>query len=209
MLKFYTIFVCFFNPDSLLFGSVPVGDSAMIAFNLNSNSSRDINITGFFNREGSYTLEHALPFILSPYSSESIMVKFKPNSNGFFKDTLHIRSDTDTSRIAQLLILFGHADTTALSITEEFTANEFVLEQNYPNPFNPSTTIYYSIPELSFVTLKVYDVLGSEVITLVNEEKPVGTYEITWHATNLPSGVYFYRLQAGSFAETKKMVLMK
>jgi hypothetical protein len=86
---------------------------------------------------------------------------------------------------------------------------EFSLKQNYPNPLNPSTKIKYSIPDLSFVTLKVYDVLGSEVATLVNEEKPVGTYEITWTVDNLPSGIYFYRLQAGSFVETKKMVLMK
>jgi hypothetical protein len=62
---------------------------------------------------------------------------------------------------------------------------------------------------MEFVTLKVYDVLGSEVITLVNEEKPIGNYEVKWNAGNLPSGTYFYRLQAGDFIETKKMVLMK
>jgi hypothetical protein len=85
----------------------------------------------------------------------------------------------------------------------------FGLEQNYPNPFNPATTIRYQIPELSFVTLKVHDVLGSEITTLVNEEKPTGTYELTWYADNLPSGIYFYKLQAGNFVETKKMVLIK
>ena len=84
-----------------------------------------------------------------------------------------------------------------------------MLLGNYPNPFNPTTTIKYQISELSFVTLKVYDVLGSEVITLVNEEKPTGVYEITWYAEDLPSGIYFYRLQAGFFVETKKMVLIK
>jgi hypothetical protein len=87
--------------------------------------------------------------------------------------------------------------------------NEFKLLQNYPNPFNPSTTISYSIPELSFVTLKVYDVLGSEIATLVNEEKPIGNYEVVFDASNYSNGIYFYRLQAGSFVETKKMVLMK
>ena len=86
---------------------------------------------------------------------------------------------------------------------------EYALSQNYPNPFNPTTTIKYSIPKLSFVTIKIYDVLGSEVATLVNEEKPAGTYELTWNAANLPSGVYFYQLKAGSFVETKKMILMK
>jgi len=85
----------------------------------------------------------------------------------------------------------------------------FNLEQNYPNPFNPSTTINYQIPTLSIVSLKVYDVLGNEIVTLVNEEKPAGSYEVEFDAISLPSGVYFYRLQAGSFVETKKMVLMK
>ncbi|NNG27336.1 MAG: T9SS type A sorting domain-containing protein, partial [Ignavibacteriaceae bacterium] len=85
----------------------------------------------------------------------------------------------------------------------------FLLKQNYPNPFNPITKIKYQIPELSFVTLKVYDVLGSEVATLVNEEKPVGNYEIKFNGIGLTSGIYFYQLRAVSFVETKKMVFMK
>jgi len=85
----------------------------------------------------------------------------------------------------------------------------FALEQNYPNPFNPSTTISYSVPEIEFVTLKVYDVLGSEVATLINEEKELGSYEVEFNASDLTSGIYFYRLQAGSFVETKKMILFK
>jgi hypothetical protein len=87
--------------------------------------------------------------------------------------------------------------------------NYFALDQNYPNPFNPSTTISYSVPETEFVTLKVYDVLGNEIASLVNEEKPAGKYEVDFNGAELSSGIYFYRLQAGSFIETKKMVLMK
>jgi hypothetical protein len=94
-------------------------------------------------------------------------------------------------------------------INDSKQISEFVLSQNHPNPFNPSTTINYQIPELSFVTLKVYDVLGNEVGTLVNEEKPIGNYEVEFDAISLTSGIYFYKLQAGSFVETKKMVLMK
>ena len=86
---------------------------------------------------------------------------------------------------------------------------KYELNQNYPNPFNPSTTIKYQIPELSFVIVKVYDVLGGEVATLVNEEKPIGNYEVEFDATGLSSGIYFYRLKAGDFVETKKMILMK
>jgi hypothetical protein len=85
----------------------------------------------------------------------------------------------------------------------------FKLTQNYPNPFNPSTTIKYSIPELSRVTLKVFNVLGEEVTTLVNEEEIAGNYSIEFNASSLPSGVYFYRLQAGDFTSVRKMILLK
>jgi arabinogalactan endo-1,4-beta-galactosidase len=92
----------------------------------------------------------------------------------------------------------------------------FELNQNYPNPFNPSTKIKYEIPGVistgernAFVTLKVYDVLGNEVSTLVSEEKSAGKYSVNFAAKNLPSGVYFYRLTVGNFADTKKMMLLK
>ncbi len=92
---------------------------------------------------------------------------------------------------------------------DETLPEEFVLHQNYPNPFNPSTTFRYSIPQTSKVVIKVYDILGNEIATLMDEEKPVGTYELTWNAENLPSGVYFYQLKAGEYINTKKMILLK
>ena len=87
--------------------------------------------------------------------------------------------------------------------------DEFSLSQNYPNPFNPATKVRYSIPHSSNVFINVFDILGNEVKILVNELKPAGTYEIEFEAANLPSGIYFYKLQAGSFVETKKMILLK
>jgi len=86
---------------------------------------------------------------------------------------------------------------------------EFILHQNYPNPFNPMTNIGFRIVEFGFVSLKIYDVLGTEITVLVNEVKPAGSYEVEYNASNLPSGVYFYQLNAGSFIETKKMILLK
>ena len=86
---------------------------------------------------------------------------------------------------------------------------EFALMQNYPNPFNPSTVISYQLPVSSKVTLKVFDVLGNEIATLVNEEKPAGVYEINFNSNKLASGVYLYKLQAGGFTETRKMILMR
>jgi hypothetical protein len=95
------------------------------------------------------------------------------------------------------------------SISESSQPGEFYLSQNYPNPFNPSTSLQYAIGNQQFVTLKVFDLLGREVASLVNEEKPAGSYEINFNASELPSGVYFYQLQAGAFLETKKMLLLK
>lgn len=86
---------------------------------------------------------------------------------------------------------------------------DFALLQNYPNPFNPSTTINFSVPSSEFVILKVYDVIGNELATLVNEEKPAGSYEVNFNTSKLSSGIYFYRIQAGSFVETKKMILIR
>ena len=103
-----------------------------------------------------------------------------------------------------------------------FYPERFLLSQNYPNPFNPTTTITYQIPQARFVTLKVYDLLGREVTTLVNEEKPAGSYKVQFNShsgevRNLTSGIYFYQLKAGDpstssgqvYSETKKMILLR
>ncbi|MCU0342612.1 MAG: T9SS type A sorting domain-containing protein [Ignavibacterium sp.] len=89
------------------------------------------------------------------------------------------------------------------------TPSDFELEQNYPNPFNPSTLISYSIPQNSFVTLKVYDVIGNEVATLVNQSQSAGKYEVRFDASNLSNGVYMYSIKTDNFTSTKKMILMK
>ena len=92
---------------------------------------------------------------------------------------------------------------------ENIIPDNFELSQNYPNPFNPVTTIQYSIPQRSNVTLKVYDMLGNEIAILVSEEKDRGAYSINFDASGLASGIYLYRIQAGSFVETKKMILLR
>ena len=97
------------------------------------------------------------------------------------------------------------------------TTSHFSLEQNYPNPFNPSTTISFSLPSKSYVSLKVFDVLGREVAVFLSEELPPGVHSRQWNAQGFPSGVYFYRLQArhadggqaGTYVETKKLLLLR
>jgi hypothetical protein len=87
--------------------------------------------------------------------------------------------------------------------------NNFVLMQNFPNPFNPTTTIRFDVPKTGFVSLKIYDVLGNEVTTLVNENLNPNTYEVSWDANRFASGIYFYKLVSGSFVDVKKMILVK
>ena len=111
--------------------------------------------------------------------------------------------------------IINYSSLTITSIDEEGeTPTEFTLEQNYPNPFNPTTKIKYTIPSIvksqsSSVSLKVYDILGNKVAELVNENKPVGEYEILFDASELPSGIYLYQLRAGDFIESRKMILIK
>ena len=115
--------------------------------------------------------------------------------------------------LVPVIVKIGTA--TGLLNTEEDLPTEFSLKQNYPNPFNPSTTIKYSIPNnietlnATFVQIKVYDVLGKEVATLVNKEQSAGSYSIVFDAKELPSGIYIYSMQAGEFTSSRKFILMK
>ena len=86
---------------------------------------------------------------------------------------------------------------------------EYKLAQNYPNPFNPSTTIQYSVPEQSMVTITIYDAIGKEIEQLFSGEKSAGTYSVQWNAANYSSGIYFYKLSADKFVQVKKMLLLK
>jgi hypothetical protein len=103
--------------------------------------------------------------------------------------------------LSQMITSVGRLSTDLLT--------HFSLGQNYPNPFNPATTISFSLPSTSFVSLKVFDALGREVGVLLSEKLPAGTYSQQWNTEGLVSGVYFYRLQASNFVETKKLVLLR
>jgi len=106
--------------------------------------------------------------------------------------------------------LYNYSPITSIE-TDRIQSIGYLLQQNYPNPFNPGTIIRYAISSTQFVTLKVYDLLGREIATLVNEEKTAGSYNVEFGMQNLElsSGIYFYKLQAGNFVETKKMILLK
>ena len=118
-----------------------------------------------------------------------------------YNNPLHIGVDTYTFTVPKGMV--------NVSIENKNVIKEFSLSQNYPNPFNPSTTIQYEIPKNGSVTIKVYDVLGREVKTLVNEQKSLGNYRVEFNGSKFASGVYFYQLRVGSYLSTKKMILLK
>ena len=142
------------------------------------------------------------PTIKGTYNIKS-WVYWDMNGDSLENDSGDMDTSNDTLTTTVQVYILSSAEANNIVI------QDFRLLQNYPNPFNPLTKIKYQIPQLSFVTLKVYDVLGREIGTLVNEEIPAGIYEVEFDATNLPSGIYFYQLKAGPFFETKKMILLK
>ena len=138
------------------------------------------------------------------------LIEAKAEANAIF--TFDVNRNAPINKKATIDFMITSPD--GIMMTKQFIFSytgpkEFKLEQNYPNPFNPTTRIRYQVSSLSEVSLKVYGILGSEVVTLVNEEQQPGYYEVQFKASNLASGVYIYRLQAGSFISTKKMMLLR
>ena len=123
-----------------------------------------------------------------------------------------VKNNSQTSGTVQLnSIYYSWVTSTPVGVAEPRAGlpNTFMLEQNYPNPFNPSTMISYHLPVNSNVSLRIFDMLGREITTLVNEEQSAGRKEVRWNASGAPSGIYFYRLQTGTYSETKKLILVK
>jgi hypothetical protein len=116
---------------------------------------------------------------------------------------------TEAGGVSAICVARWNSGTSRVEQLSPTAPKTFLLEQNYPNPFNPSTTIRYQLPVASEVKLEVYDVLGKKIATLVNERQSAGSYQVVWNASGLSSGTYFYRLQAGTFTQTKKMILVK
>lgn len=135
-------------------------------------------------------------------TSVNVNLNSFPAQNLYFAVTAYdrLRNESLPSNVASLIVS---------SIDDELIAKGFTLYQNYPNPFNPETVISYQLSAFSNVVLKVYDVLGNEVATLVDEYRPAGVYEVKFNASHLSSGLYFYQLRTGDYIQTRKMLVMK
>ncbi len=200
------------NVDSLDFGNVAVGDSLQKQFTVYNPQNTDVTINEFFCIDSSFSTTLKVPVTIKAHDSLVVPVVYKPLIDGSSKVSFNVRNigrNGYEQMIARQVILSGETDNVSVVNSIVHVPKQFMLYQNYPNPFNPSTVIKFEIPRETFVTLKIYDVLGRLVKSLVNEEKPAGDYSINFNAANFSNGVYFYRLKAGNYSQVRKMVLLK
>lgn len=196
------------SKDRLDFGFVELGaDSVVRSFKVGNPNSDTLFINELYTTSNDFTIYAPDSLKLAPGQSQTVIVSFKPTNSRVYKENCLIRINEGNRIIAHDVLL------TAQSIVgvekEEGIPETFSLSQNYPNPFNPSTTICFGLPQTADVQVTVYNILGEAVQLLVSETLPAGNYSYQFNASEMPSGIYFYRLQTESFMETKKMLLIK
>jgi hypothetical protein len=200
--------------------AVTAGDDINILCNGTANTNTSLSVY-WMGPEGSFSGATNVPITNAPVYSligkigtsgrpfyVGRAVAFKANVSGILYLGYNDGGFGDNAGY-YISYIFSHPPLTDVEKESGAMPTAFALADNYPNPFNPSTTIQYDVPKASTLTLKVFNSLGQEVATLVNEHAEPGSYSVRWNASNASSGIYFYRLQAGEFVETKKMVLLR
>jgi hypothetical protein len=173
------------------------------SISLSNSSTSNLIVDSIYTRTSVFTTNQKSASVLS--TPVYVRVTFTPTAVGTYSDTLYLRNNSATPLVK--IRLSGNGTLTGVEKLGIEIPTVFSISQNYPNPFNPSTIISYAVPRSANVSLRVFNTLGQEVASLVNELKEAGYHRVTWNA-NVPSGIYFYRLQAGEFTETKKMILL-
>ena len=196
-------------PLKVDFDSTLINNTTSKQIYIANSGSAQLIIDSVTITDSRFTL-NIVSFSIEPYSSKKVLLQFNPDSIKNYNASITLYSSGGVKEI----ILTGIGKDNTVDVENEInTPLSYSLEQNYPNPFNPSTKIIWQSPVGSWQTLKVYDILGNEVVTLVNEYRDAGKYEIDFNPSSIKylptSGVYFYRLQVGSFVETKKMIYLK
>jgi uncharacterized lipoprotein YddW (UPF0748 family) len=191
------------------FGTIVVGQSSAKTVSLSNSSINTLQVDSIVHQSSVFTLAHvSFPSLLTKGDTLTLSMTFSPDTAKVFFDTLKIYSNAQNSPFKIILVGIGQ-NPDGVEKLPSLQPLVYRLDQNYPNPFNPSTHFRFSIADYGFVSLKVYNVLGQEVATVVNGQRAPGMYDVEWNASALPSGVYIYRLQSGSFVDAKKLLLEK
>ena len=205
------------SPASLPFGNVGIGQTRRDTIRITNNGTAALTISSITSDSAAFTVSRS-SFSVPVGGSDTVSVFFRPTQLRPYTSTLRINGNAPTSPLTIGLSGVGVPGT---SVGEEGVPTTFGLAQNYPNPFNPTTTITYTLPSQSVsraegrvgvgshVTLRLYNLIGQQVAELVNSSQVPGRYQVTLDASSLPSGIYFYRINAGSFTETKKLTLVR
>jgi hypothetical protein len=192
------------SPSSINFGSSPIGHTIPKTFTIRNNSDLKLTISDITTVPSVFEIRWYVRNV-EPRDLATYFVIFTPASkdacSGFAVITSNSISSPDSIRLTGNL--------TTATLTPTAIPQLFTLHQNYPNPFNPSTLIEYDLPSREYVTLKVFNILGQEVAVLVDEMQEPGYKSVSYETGNLPSGVYIYRLAAGTFVDVKKMLLIR
>ena len=200
-----------FDSDIEMVLIAPNGDSVLVCRDYSSDENNDNIVTIFDDNADSSLISSRFIDISTRIKPQNNMnpVFNGDNPNGIWR--LRIRDDasSDTGRVYAWGIQINNSPLVGVQNVSSEIPVQYELSQNYPNPFNPVTNIRFSIPKEGFVTLKVFDITGKEVRTLVNEDLRAGKYNIDFSGTDLASGVYFYRINTSGFSDVKKMILVK
>lgn len=194
-----------FSRTALNFGKVSLNDTSYIPIKLQNPFEFNISIDSVISYDSHFFVTGLQNNIIAANDTISAFIGYAPGSLDTNQTYIYLYSEYIDARIH----ILGLGINPSSIRTYDGPASEFKLIPNYPNPFNPTTKIRFQLPEFSRVVLKVYDLLGREIKTLVNEEKPAGSYELEFDGANLSGGVYFYQLRAGGFVKTRKMILLK
>ena len=203
----------------LQFDSVAVNQTKTLALKIYNRGAANLQVTNITSNNTRFTLTAPVNFTLAPGDSNTVNVKFSPTAAGSQTGTVTITNNDANENPLLVRVSGSGVKTTSIHERKNSVPAEFQLEQNYPNPVSlavksAETTIKYQLPKNSFVTLKVFDILGREMVTLVNASQAPGYYNVAWNGRNtagqlVPGGIYICRLQAGSFERVMKMMVVR
>jgi hypothetical protein len=201
------------SPFNVVYDTLAANDTSSYYVGIMNYGNASLTISSAVSSASQFIVE-SVPSSVPQNEMRYLKVKFKPAAtNQTYTGTLTIQNSDSTI----IVNLKGFSNSSnGIKIISQETPSKFMLDQNYPNPFNPSTKIRFAIPENGvskidngMVTLKIMDILGRDISTLVNERLHPGYYEVTFDGSGLNSGIYYYTVKAGEFSETKKMLLIK